>query len=88
MAAIPEWIRVFVVMCAWALACNLMMGLLPRQPPALVILPFSVFCLLGFVWLVPAATIGLNMANYFVKLTLGIWAVTGLLSGLLVLGLS
>lgn len=83
-----EGFKVFIVMCAWALACNIMLGILPKHPPALVILPFSVFCLLGFVWLVPAATIGLKMAGYFVKLTLGIWAVTGLLSGLLVLGLS
>lgn len=84
MAAIPEWIRVFVVMCAWALACNFMLGLLPQHPPTLVILPFSVFCLLGFVWLVPAVTEGLDMANYLVKLTLWIWAGTGLLAGLLV----
>lgn len=88
MAAIPEWIRVFVVMCAWALACNVMLGLLPRHPPMLVILPFSGFCLLGFVWLVPAVTVGTSVANYFVKLTLGIWAVTGSLAGLLVLVLS
>ena len=88
MAAIPEWIRVFAVMCLWALACNFMLGALPDRPPTIIMAPFLVFCLLGFVWLVPASTVGLNMANYFVKLTVGIWAGTGLLAGLLVLALS
>lgn len=74
-------------MCLWALACNVMSGALPRNPPTVVLVPFLVFCLLGFVWLVPAVTMGFRMANYFIKLTLCIWAGTGLLAGLLVLGL-
>lgn len=88
MVAIPEWFKVFAVMCAWALACNVMLGTLPRNPPAAVLIPFSMFCLLGFAWLVPAVTVGLRTASYMLKLTIGIWAATGLLSGLLILGLS
>ena len=88
MAAIPEWIRVFVVMCAWALACNLMLGMLPKHPPTIVMLPFAAFCLLGFAWLVPAVTVGISTANYFAKLTLAIWAGTGVLACLLVFGIS
>lgn len=88
MAAIPEWIKVFVVMCAWALACNFMAGALPARPSAYVLAPFFAFCLLGFVWLVPVAVMGLGVANYMVKLTLGIWAGTGLVAGLMILGLS
>lgn len=74
-------------MCAWALLCSGLAKLLPPNPPTIMLAPFMVFMLLGFAWVVPAATVGLRTAGYFLKLTIGIWAGTGLLAGLLVLAL-
>jgi len=83
-----EGFKVFFVMCVWAFACNLMTAALPGRPSAYVLVPFFAFCLLGFVWLVPVTVMGVRTANYMVKLTLGIWAGTGLIAGLMILGLS
>lgn len=88
MASVPEWLKVFVASCAWALVGNLGMGLLPQRPDGWVVLAYAFLWLVGFVWLIPAATVGISAAGYMVRLTLGIWTGTAILSGLLVLLLS
>lgn len=64
-------------MFGWAIFCSLLIGILPRNPPAYLSVPLAGFCLLGFVWMPTAAITGWKDANKLTSLTFLIWASAG-----------
>lgn len=81
-----EGFKVFLLTCGWAVVCRLGMELLPKGQWPLGI--YAAVCLSALIWLIPAFTVGIRDANYFLKLTLGIWAGTIVCGGAIVLSLS
>lgn len=75
-----------MVMCGWAVICLAGLPLFPKGSWALA--AYAVFCILGFVWIVPAVLVGLNPANRALISTIICWAVIGALAAFLALAFS
>lgn len=76
-----EALKVFLISCGWALVCLAGLQVFPKESWALA--AYSVFCILGFAWIIPAALVGFKSANQTLKMTIATWAVMGVIAGIL-----
>jgi hypothetical protein len=81
-----EALKVFLVMCAWALAARLGLSIIPHDTVSIAV--YAALALLALIWLVPAAMMSFDLANRFLRLTLGIWLGTALLAGVVSLAIA